>query len=258
VPVRHPAVDTVPAPHIESDNLQKLPIRKALTDHHAASRATGVIHGDDEPRRPLPSPIADPEGGQPVTGELVTPEEARALLAAASSRAPTGIRNRALMAVMYRSGLRPGEALALMPADLDLDAATVTVPARKGGRRRVTGLDAATRELLAAWLRRRAERGIGDDRTVFCTLAGEPLKAAYVRELLPRLARKAGLRKRVHPLALRYANAAELAQEGLPPWLIDRHLGVAPVGGGWRYRPAVSEEEVVAAVASRTWSPSTG
>jgi site-specific recombinase XerD len=206
-------------------------------------------------RRPLPSPIPGSEAAQPVTGELLTGEEARALLAAASSRAPTGIRNRALVAVMYRSGLRPGEALALRPGDIDLEAGTVAVPARKGGRGRVTGLDAGTRRLLAEWLRRRAERGIGPERTLFCTLAGEPLKAAYVRELLPRLARKAGLRKRVHPLALRYANAAELAQEGLPPWVIDRHLGVAPVGGGWRYRPPVSQDEVVAALAARSWSP---
>ena len=209
---------------------------------------------EETPRPPLPSPVAagtDDEG--PLPDELLTPDEACALLQASSGRAPTGLRNRALVAVMYRSGLRPGEALALVPADVDLGAATVSVPARKGGRRRVTGLDATTRGLIRAWLDRRDDRGTTPGAPLFCTLAGEPLKAAYVRELLPRLARRAGIHKRVHPLALRYANAAELAEEGMPAAMIDRHLGVAPVGGARRYRRPATEGDVAGAVAAREW-----
>lgn len=208
---------------------------------------------EDSPRPPLPSPITGAGAAEPMSDDLLTPDEAAALVHASSSRAPTGLRNRALVAVMYRSGLRPGEALALLPGDVDLAAGTVAVPARKGGRPRTTGLDLTTRGLIAAWQARRTERGIDDDRPLFCTLAGEPIKAAYVRELLPRLARRAGIRKRVHPLALRYANAAELAEEGMPASMIDRHLGVAPVGAGRRYRRPVSEDDVVAAVAGRPW-----
>ena len=207
---------------------------------------------DDSSRPPLPSPL-NAIDELSLSNELLTPEEAAALVAASSSRAPTGLRNRALVAVMYRSGLRPGEALALHPDDIDLEAATVVVPPRKGGQARLTGLDGTTRQMIAAWLVRRAERGIGPDKPLFCTLAGEPLKAAYVRELLPRLAKRAEIAKRVHPLALRYANAAELAEEGMPASMIDRHLGVAPIGGARRYRRTVSENDVAAAVAQRTW-----
>lgn len=207
---------------------------------------------DEMERPPLPSPITAIDDA-PLSNELLTPEEAAALVAASSGRAPTGLRNRALVAVMYRSGLRPGEALALHLGEVDLDAGTILVPPRKGGRSRLTGVDATTRQMIRAWLARRDERGIGPDRPIFCTLAGEPLKAAYVRELLPRLARRAEIGKRVHPLALRYANAAELAEEGMPASMIDRHLGVAPVGGARRYRRTVSEDDVAAAVAARTW-----
>ena len=149
---------------------------------------------EDSPRPPLPSPITGADAAEPMSDDLLTPDEAAALVHASSSRAPTGLRNRALVAVMYRSGLRPGEALALLPWDVDLAAGTVAVPARKGGRPRTTGLDLTTRGLIAAWQARRTERGIDDDRPLFCTLAGEPIKAAYVRELLPRLARRAGIR----------------------------------------------------------------
>lgn len=212
------------------------------------------MHSEGTPRPPLPSPLAGVGAAESMSDELLTPDEATALVHASSGRAPTGLRNRALVAVMYRSGLRPGEALALRPGDVDLATGTVTVPPRKGGRRRLTGLDATTRDLIRAWQERRAERGIGDDSPLFCTLAGETIKAAYVRELLPRLARRAQIRKRVHPLALRYANAAELAEEGMPASMIDRHLGVAPTGGARRYRRPVSEADVAAAVAARAWT----
>ena len=192
-------------------------------------------------------------GGRGGPDELLVPDEARALIRSASNRAPTGIRNRALIASMYRSGLRPGEALALAVDDMDLDAGSLLVPARKGGRRRRVGVDATTRELIQRWITRRTQRDIPPEAAVFCTLAGESLKAAYVRELLPRLARKAGIEKRVHPLALRYANAAELAEEGFPPAVIDRHLGLAMPGSVRRYMRQYEEADVIAAVAGRAW-----
>ena len=71
---------------------------------------------------------------------IMTGMEVRALIQACSARAPTGIRNRALIVVMYRGGLRLGEALALYPKDLDAKAGTVTVLHGKGDRRHPAGL----------------------------------------------------------------------------------------------------------------------
>ncbi len=156
---------------------------------------------------------------------------------------------------MYRSGLRPGEALALAVEDLDAEAGHRQRARAQGRqpphhrRRRHDARASSPRGSPAA-----SSAGIDPSAPLFCTLAGEPLKAAYVRELLPRLARRAGIAKRVHPLALRYANAAELAEEGMPAPMIDRHLGVAPVGAARRYRRPVSEQEVAAAIAAREWS----
>lgn len=204
----------------------------------------------------LDDPAQEATGGSASEPEaLISPQEARALIRAASPRAPTGIRNRALITVMYRSGLRPGEALALTGADIDLVAGRIAVPPRKTGRGRRVGIDRPSRVILERWVARRAERGIGDERPLFCTLAGEPLKAAYVRELLPRLAARAGVAKRVHPLGLRYANAAELAAEGFPGALIDRHLGVAVTGSARRYQRQFGEEDAAEAIAAREWLP---
>jgi site-specific recombinase XerD len=185
--------------------------------------------------------------------ELLTHDEARALIRSASNRAPTGIRNRALIATMYRAGLRPGEALALRVADVDTEDGIVRVPARKGGVGRVTGLDTQTVELIQRWRARRERLGLSEDGQLFCTLAGDELKAAYVRELLPRLARRAGIAKRVHPLGLRYACAAEMSAEGMSTALIEAHLGVAASGSARRYLVQYTPEEVIAAVRARAW-----
>jgi hypothetical protein len=52
-----------------------------------------------------------------------------------------------------------------------------------------------------------------------------PFRRSYVRALLPRLERKAGIEKRVHPHGLRHTCAAELVIEGAPVPLIQQQLG---------------------------------
>jgi integrase len=61
---------------------------------------------------------------QKLDADLLTSHEIEKLVKACSGRAPSGIRNRALIAVAWRSGLRIGEVLALKPKDLDLQAGT--------------------------------------------------------------------------------------------------------------------------------------
>ncbi len=57
-----------------------------------------------------------PNKGRTYPPEVLTEDEVKALIRACSNRAPTGIRNRALITVMYRAGLRLSEALALKAA----------------------------------------------------------------------------------------------------------------------------------------------
>ena len=80
--------------------------------------------------------------------EVLTPEEVEKLLQAASNRYPAGIRNRALIALMYYSGLRLSEVLALLPRDVDLEGGEINVRRGKGGRQRLAGLNAAAQAHL--------------------------------------------------------------------------------------------------------------
>jgi site-specific recombinase XerD len=192
--------------------------------------------------------------GRRFPPEILTADEVHRLIRAASNRAPTGIRNRALIVVMYRAGLRVSEALGLRPKDVDRSLGSIRVLQGKGGRARTVGLDPEAFAVLERWLDQRAEKGLNGRHRIFCTLTGKPLETAYVRGLLPRLAKRAGIEKRVHPHALRHSHAAELARERLPVNLIQAQLGHSSLATTSRYLAHIAPEELVEAMQRRLWS----
>ena len=195
-----------------------------------------------------------PNKGQTYPAEVLTPDEVKALIRSCSSRAPTGIRNRALIALLYRAGLRLGEALALKPKDVDTDQGTVTVLHGKGDRRRTVGLDPGAMAIVARWVDKRKQLGIGPRRPLFCTLDGKSLEPSYVRTLLPRLARKVGIEKRVHPHGFRHTMAYELMMEGVPVPIIQRQLGHASLATTDRYLRAIAPSDVIGTMQRRDWA----
>lgn len=186
--------------------------------------------------------------------ETLTATEVARLLNACSARAATGLRNRALIAVLYRGGLRVSEAIALAPGDVDPTSRTLRVRRRR--RLPTLSVDAGSFAVVESWLRRRRERRLPDDASLFCTLQGEPLKPSYIRALLPRLARKAGISKRVSAEVLRRTLAMELACEGVPVGLIQAHLGHSSPVTTARFLARVDPGGVVQAMQRRpTWLP---
>ncbi len=167
--------------------------------------------------------------------EPLSPEEVGALLRACSARTPTAIWSRALIAVLDRVSLRISHALALYPKDVDQAASAPTVLRGRGRLLRVVGMDPAAFALVEGWLDRRGGFRVDGRRPLSSTLRGGALDASYVRRLVPRLGRRAGIEKRVHPLGLRHTHAAELAAEGVRANLIQRELGHASLATASRY-----------------------
>jgi len=188
--------------------------------------------------------------------EVLTEQEVGALMAACSHRAPTGIRNRALIAVLYRAGLRVSEALSLRPKDMDPRKGAVRVLHGKGDRARTVGLDPGAMAIIERWVDVRAGLGINGRSPVFCTLGGDPLATGYVRILLPRLARKAGIQKRVHAHGLRHTHAAELRAEGVDVAIISRQLGHESLLTTVRYLDHIAPLAVIETIRRRDWQPS--
>ena len=170
------------------------------------------------------SPPAPANKGKRYPAEILTEDEARRLLAACSKRAPTGIRNRALIIVLYRAGIRISEALALYPRDLDAEAGTIHVREEKGSKPRAVSLQpGGVRRARPLARREGAPRPRRETPSVLDPSRSAVEGELHPRALLPRLAEKAGIEKRVHAHALRHA--AELAREGTPTNLIQAQLG---------------------------------
>jgi integrase/recombinase XerD len=108
--------------------------------------------------------------------------DVEALRAACSRRASTGVRNRALLAVLFRSGLRISEALALFPKDLDHAGGSLRVLRGKGGKARTAPLPSDAAEAVDRWLDCRKRLRLTGRHRLFCTLKGEPLWDSYVRQ----------------------------------------------------------------------------
>jgi len=194
-----------------------------------------------------------------LEADLLTAQDIEGLLQACSSRAPTGIRNRAIIAVAWRSGLRIGEILALKHKDVDFANGTIVVQHGKGDKRRVVGMDAGTAALVERWLQTRRSRRLGrsGDTPLFCTLRGERIDQSYIRHLLPRLAHKATIHKRVHAHALRHAFAIDLEREGAPLSTIRDLLGHSSAAVTDRYLRRTGNAAAVNLARGRDWTLTT-
>ncbi len=80
------------------------------------------------------------------------------------------------------------------------------------------------------------------------------MASAYGRVLCTRLARRAGIDKRVHPHGLRHTRAAELAFEGVPMNVVQAQLGHSSLATTSRYLAHIAPAELVKAMQARTWS----
>jgi site-specific recombinase XerD len=168
---------------------------------------------------------------------------------------PVGARNRALITILYRAGLRVSEALALCVDDLRLDLPAITVREGKGGRSRIVGIDKDACGSIEQWLRKPESLRLAAEAPLFCTMSGARVQPSYVRALLPRLASAASVSKRVHAHGLRHTHAAELALEGFPLNLIQAQLGHASLATTDRYLRHIAPAQLISAIGEREWPP---
>ncbi len=169
----------------------------------------------------------------------LTEEQVSALLDQVEGKSSMALRNRALLVLMADGGLRLDEVLSLESGDLRREREEVTslhLTHTKGGWERIVYLTGRGRDALARWLERRASLGLNNGLVV-TTLSrgklrfpvrgddgqfipgttqekqiqpGRKIQPRYVRELVKRLAEKAGLPDWVHPHTLRHSAAQRL------------------------------------------------
>ena len=127
-----------------------------------------------------------------------------------------GDRVRGLIMVLWRAGLRIGEALNLAEADLDAGRGSLLVRSGKGGKRREAGMDDWGWQQLRPWLSHRTALPPGP---LFYVIdgptRGRPWDVSAARSRLRQLALQAVVRRYFAPHQLRHAHAIEMAEEGV-------------------------------------------
>ncbi|HXH87127.1 MAG TPA: tyrosine recombinase XerC [Gaiellaceae bacterium] len=160
--------------------------------------------------------------------KTLSPAEAERLIEAASGTTPRAMRDRALVELMYGSGLRVSEALGLQRRSIDLDERIVR-PLGKGSKERIVPLGRPAVEALRRYVA--MGRPHLDSRSrpeLFLNARGGPLTRAGAFMILRKLAEKAGLEPgRVHPHLLRHSFATHLLEGGADLRSVQEMLGHA-------------------------------
>lgn len=184
---------------------------------------TGRLDGDPSARLTVRRPPAR------LPRALGT-QHAAALVAQPAESERRGLRDRALLELLYGCGLRVSELIALEGSQLNLPAGFVTVLG-KGGKERVVPVGRAARAALEAYLERERPRLVGPRPSPFVFLGprGRPLSRQAVWKLVRRRALAAGL-GHVSPHTLRHTFATHLLGGGADLRIVQALLGHADVG----------------------------
>ena len=157
-------------------------------------------------------------------------EDATALVESPDITRGQGLRDRALLELLYASGMRASEVLSLRHEDLNLTAGYVTCTG-KGSRQRLVPVGAQALRWVRRYLDARRVAAIKrlDPGTIFLNRSGRPLSRQGLWVILKRSARRAGLRASVSPHTLRHSFASHLLERGADLRSVQAMLGHADI-----------------------------
>jgi integrase/recombinase XerD len=146
--------------------------------------------------------------------KVLTVKEVEELLCATDEKSPQGLRDRAMLEVLYGSGLRVSELVSLKPPDLNLDDGFL-ICRGKGGKERIVPLGRAACGFVERYLREVRPRFEAESSPfLFLTRRGRGFTRQGFWKLLKQYARKVGLAAKISPHTLRHSFATHLLERG--------------------------------------------
>jgi integrase/recombinase XerD len=145
---------------------------------------------------------------------VLTPEEANRILDQVDISTPLGRRDRAILEILYATGIRKEELRGLALPDLNLEEGLVRITLGKGGRDRVVPLGTKAVRALEDYLKRGRPELLGQSHTdrLFLSYRGHPLDPHTLGALVKSHAQKAQVKKLVTPHVWRHTCATHLVQ----------------------------------------------
>ena len=195
----------------------------AVRGLHKFANAEGIAPTDPS------EGVGATRGSRPLPHFLGVDEVDR-LLARPDCTNAAGARDKAMLEVLYASGLRVSELVELPLSAIDAQTGVVRVRG-KGGKERIVPVGARAREALAAYLSFARQKLLGTRRSadLFVTPRGGGMTRQGFWKLLGRYAREAGIGQRVHPHTLRHSFATHLLERGADLRAVQAMLGHADI-----------------------------
>jgi len=196
----------------------------ALRGLHKFANAEGLTPGDPS------EGVETTRGSRPLPHFLAVDEVDR-LLAQPDARNPSGARDKAMLELLYASGLRVSELVALPISAIDPHTGVVRVRG-KGGKERIVPVGERARDALAAYLIGPRQKLLGTRHSsdFFVTpRGGGHMTRQGFWKLLGRYARAAGIQQRVYPHTLRHSFATHLLERGADLRAVQAMLGHADI-----------------------------
>lgn len=212
--------------HLHGTGLSNASVARTLVSIKGLHRfmlAEGLSDKDptemlESPRRGLRLPKA------------MSPAEVEALIAAPGEDSPEGVRDRAMLEVLYAAGLRASELVTLRPSDADFQVGYIKAFG-KGSKARAVPLGEAALE----WLRRYVDEarpailGGRASHSLFVTRRGGPMTRQGFWKLIKRYAKAAGIKREITPHMLRHSFATHLLENGADLRSVQMMLGHADI-----------------------------
>ena len=202
-----------------------------------------IVEGE---RKDNPCDAVDfPKLGQYLP-EVLSVEEVEAIMDSVDLRSPSGVRDRAILELLYGCGLRVSELCGLRISQVYLNEGFVRVVG-KGDKERLVPLGEPAADAFRAWLEIRpepAEAAFQD--SAFLNLRGTPLSRVSVFKMIKKQALLAGVDKEISPHSFRHSFATHLIAGGADLRIVQEMLG----------HESILTTEIYTHIDSRTWQAS--
>ncbi len=214
------------AAHLLREGLAPTTIRRAqsaLRAYFGFLAAEGIVREDPSGHMARPKAA----GRLP---EFLSRDEAARLVEAVDPDSRVHWRDRAVLELLYATGMRVSELTGLSLGDLDAEHGSALVFG-KGGRERLVPVGAVALEVLGRYLdsvRPRLDRGVGKG-ALFLNQRGTRLSRMSVWTIVSRAATRAGVERRISPHTLRHSCATHLLEGGADLAAVQELLGHADI-----------------------------
>lgn len=159
------------------------------------------------------SALQPPKQPQRLPSNVLTRSEAKRLIDSTPTEKPRDIRDRAILDVLYSTGIRRAELIGLNIYDIDFDNATIRIEHGKGGATRIVPLTESARSALKLYLEEARSvfaRETTQTRLFVSSRSGGPLDDADIVRIVEKAARRAKIKKHITPHTLRHTCATHL------------------------------------------------